>query len=138
MLEDDKLTIKILNKLSLRIEIRNIFFCLILEKCDSFGTQPKRNTMLKIMDSQRKLATARNHAFQKSSGGGCNEVKSCMISQFENKDTQEVWSDSQADKMNKCLCWARVLIRYVDGHIGKKYRTDEFSLPGHLKGLSRE
>ena len=80
MLVDEKLTTEYLRKLSLSIEIRKIFFCLVLEKCNSVEMQPKRNTLLKIMNSQKKLVTACNYAFNNSAG--------FTFSQFENERVQ--------------------------------------------------
>ena len=42
----------------------------MLDQCDSINVWSKNNVMLKIMDSQSKLAAASNHAFNKIAGGG--------------------------------------------------------------------
>ena len=57
--------------------------------------------MLKIMDSEIKVATASNYAFSKSSGAWCNGVKNYFLSQFEDEGAQGSSSENQADKMNE-------------------------------------
>ena len=44
MLVDEKMKIEFLNKLPPRIEIGKIFFCIVLEKCNSF-THNKKNSV---------------------------------------------------------------------------------------------
>ena len=57
--------------------------------------------MLKIIESQNKLTTVSNHDFNKSVGGRCNEVKSHVLSLFDNEGLQEAYPDSQVKKINK-------------------------------------
>ena len=75
MLVDERMKIDLLNKLLSNIDIGKIFFCLILEKCNYVDIQPKKNSLLKIMDYQRNLATIPNNDFNKSAGSGHNDVK---------------------------------------------------------------
>ena len=82
MMVDKKLTIEFLNKLLRSIEIGKIFFCIIIENCDYVDIQTKKNSLLKILDSKRNLATTHNHTFNESAGSMCNEVESYMLSQF--------------------------------------------------------
>ena len=86
MLVDDKMTIEFLNKSLPSVEIGKIFFCIILEKCDSVDEKPKTNAMLKLVDSQRKLATMSNCTFRKSSVIGHNYVKITYSPNFRTKD----------------------------------------------------
>ena len=99
-----KLNIEFLNKLSPSIDVENIFFCVTLEKCNSVDAQPKRNALLKIVESQMKLATTCDYVFSKSAGGGHKEVKSFILSQFENEGMKWACSESKAEKMSKSLC----------------------------------
>ena len=80
--------------------------------------------MLKIMDSEIKVATASNYAFSKSSGAWCNGVKNYFLSQFEDEGAQGSSSENQADKMNEWFRWESVLIHCADGHAGKMCRTN--------------
>ena len=90
------------------------------------------------MDSERKSDTMQNYAFNKSTGSRHNEVKSHMLSQFENEGMQGAFLESQAEKMNKffhCLCF---LINHTDGHAEKIHRADGFSLLKNVEVLAGE
>ena len=55
MMVDEKRIIEVLNELSRIIDIGKILFSLMLEKCESVDVKPKKNVLLKIMDSEISL-----------------------------------------------------------------------------------
>ena len=69
------------------------------------------------MQHQRKLSTATNHSFNKSTGTECNEVKKLIIVQFSKEGVEGACLESQANQMNECLCWVNVLLYYLDKNI---------------------
>ena len=70
-----------------------------------------------MMQNERKFSTTTNHSFNKSAGLGCNELKKGIIDKFAEQGIEVECSESQANQMNKHLCWFGTLIYYLYGHI---------------------
>ena len=79
MLIDKNMSIAKTNLLNPSIEVRKIFFYLILNRSNYSSIEPSKNAFLYIVKNQRKLSSATYHPFNKSTGN-VNKAKKMLVS----------------------------------------------------------
>ena len=124
VLVDEKMTIEVW-AISTKYRYWKKSFCPILEDFYSIHVQPKENSLLKIMESQSKLATESKNTFSKSSGDVHNDVKIFLLSQFEEKGAQRSFSNNQGKNVN-ILVLGIFFIHHTDRHTCKMRHTSRF------------